>query len=232
MIKSKDSKQIKHLKKLKMKKYRDLHEEFIVFGDHLITEAIKSNSVAELYTSNPNKEGILISEQLMKELNETVTAFDQLALVKKTRKTIESDKILVLEDVQDPDNVGALLRSALAFGFNKVILSNKSADIYNDKTIRSSQGALFHLDIERTDVISALKDLKNKDYKVITTMLNGSSEFPKANKIALVMGNEGSGISSEVELLSDFKLTIKTSGVESLNVLVAGSILMYEGSKH
>lgn len=215
-----------------MKKYRDLHEEFIVFGDHLITEAIKSNSVAELYTSNPNKEGILISEQLMKELNETVTAFDQLALVKKTRKTIESDKILVLEDVQDPDNVGALLRSALAFGFNKVILSNKSADIYNDKTIRSSQGALFHLDIERTDVISALKDLKNKDYKVITTMLNGSSEFPKANKIALVMGNEGSGISSEVELLSDFKLTIKTSGVESLNVLVAGSILMYEGSKH
>lgn len=215
-----------------MKKYRDLHEEFIVFGDHLITEAIKSNSVAELYTSNPNKEGILISEQLMKELNETVTAFDQLALVKKTRKTIESDKILVLEDVQDPDNVGALLRSALAFGFNKVILSNKSADIYNDKTIRSSQGALFHLDIERTDVIGALKDLKNKDYKVITTMLNGSSEFPKANKIALVMGNEGSGISSEVELLSDFKLTIKTSGVESLNVLVAGSILMYEGSKH
>lgn len=232
MIKSKDSKQIKHLKKLKMKKYRDLHEEFIVFGDHLITEAIKSNSVAELYTSNPNKEGILISEQLMKELNETVTAFDQLALVKKTRKTIESDKILVLEDVQDPDNVGALLRSALAFGFNKVILSNKSADIYNDKTIRSSQGALFHLDIERTDVISALKDLKNKDYKVITTMLNGSSEFPMASKIALVMGNEGSGISSEVELLSDFKLTIKTSGVESLNVLVAGSILMYEGSKH
>ena len=232
MIKSKDSKQIKHLKKLKMKKYRDLHEEFIVFGDHLITEAIKSNSVTELSTSNPNKEGILISEQLMKELNETVTAFDQLALVKKTRKTIESDKILVLEDVQDPDNVGALLRSALAFGFNKVILSNKSADIYNDKTIRSSQGALFHLDIERTDVISALKDLKNKDYKVITTMLNGSSEFPKANKIALVMGNEGSGISSEVELLSDFKLTIKTSGVESLNVLVAGSILMYEGSKH
>lgn len=232
MIKSKDSKTIKHLKKLKMKKYRDLHNEFIVFGDHLISEALKHNVIIDIYTSNIDKEGILISEQLMKDLNDTVTPFDQLALVKKNNITKSSNKVLVLEDVQDPSNVGALLRSALAFGFNKVIVSNKSADIYNDKTIRSSQGAIFSLDIERTDVIGALKDLKTKGYKVITTMLNGSNEFPKASKIALVMGNEGSGISNEVELLSDYKLTIKTEGVESLNVLVAGSILMYEGSKH
>lgn len=215
-----------------MKKYRDLYKEFLVFGDHLISEALKHGEVISLYTSNPDKEGILISDQLMKELNETVTHFDQLALVKKTNNNLSSNKILVLEDLQDPNNVGALLRSALAFGFNKVIVSLKSADIYNDKTIRSSQGALFSLDIERSDIISSLKALKAEGYKIITTVLNGEETFPKESKIALVMGNEGSGITDATRSLSDYQLTIKTQGVESLNVLVAGSILMYEGSKH
>lgn len=214
-----------------MKKYRDSTNEYLVFGEHLISEALKHAKIIDLYTSNPNKEGILISEDLMKSLNETVTSFDQLALIEKTNKKISSNKILVLEDVQDPSNVGALLRSALAFGFKKVIVSNKTADVYNDKAIRASQGALFALEIIRTDVYEALVNLKKQGYTIAATDLNGNDTLKDIKKIALVLGNEGSGISDKVLKISDLKLTIKTETVESLNVLVAGSILMYEGSK-
>lgn len=231
MIISKDNEKIKYINKLKQKKHRDKENKFLVFGDDLILEAKKHDVIIEVYTSNPNKGGTLVSKELMKQLNYTVTPFDTLAICHKLLEKEPSSLILLLEDVQDPDNVGALLRSASAFNFTTVILSNKSADLYNDKTVRASKGALFDLNIIRTDVISKAEELKSLGYKLYITDVNGSESPKLAAKSVLVLGNEGSGVSTQMKELADESLTIKTSNVESLNVNVAGSILMYEWSK-
>lgn len=231
MIQSKENEQIKYLNKLKLKKYRDLENKFLVFGDHLILEAKNTNSIVDIYTSNPNKGGTLVSKEIMKELNFTLTPYDILAVCHKVDLDINSNKVLVLEDVQDPDNVGVLLRSALAFGFDKVLLSNKSADVYNDKTIRASKGAFFYLDIKRVVLLEEVIKYKNDGYHVYITDVDGSSDLLLSNKALLVLGNEGQGISDEMAAISNSSLSIKTNTVESLNVNVAGSILMYEWSK-
>lgn len=231
MIISKDNETIKYLKKLKQKKYRDAENKFLVFGDHLVSEALNNGKVLNIYTSNENKEGILITDNIMKELNFTETPYDILAVCEKVDKDFKSDKILVLEDVQDPDNVGALLRSASAFGFSTVLLSNKCADCYNEKTIRASKGAIFHLDIKRVDVYKKINELKELGYVVYTTDVRGTNKGKLLDNCVLVLGNEGQGVSDQMQSLADYKLTIKTKNVESLNVAIAGSILMYEWSK-
>lgn len=230
MIESKDNPQIKYLKKLQMKKYRDEHNEFLIFGEHLIEEAEKHGEIVNLYTTNHEKKGLLISESLMKELKFTKTAFDRLAVVKKIDKKVNSNKVLILEDVQDPSNVGALLRSAAAFGFKKVYISNKTADIYNERCIRATQGSIFHLSVERTNIYQQINKLKEIGYSVIVADVNEENEIGFTNKLAIVLGNEGSGVTDEVKELADALVTIKTETVESLNVSVAGSILMYEWS--
>ncbi|MDY0277505.1 MAG: RNA methyltransferase [Acholeplasma sp.] len=232
MITSSENEKIKLLKKLKLKKYRDQENRFLVFGEHLIEEANKYNCIEEVFTSNENKEGTLISPILMKTINFTETPYDRVALCKKVINNIKSDKILVLEDVQDPDNVGALLRSASAFGFMHIILSDRCADIYNEKTIRASKGALFHLNIERSrNIINEVTKLQHLNYKVYSTGVKGTKEYNVDRKIVLVLGNEGSGVSKELMTISDYEVVIKTKNVESLNVAIAGSILMYEWSK-
>src|SRR5690554_3292079 len=172
MIESKDNPQIKYLKKLQTKKYRDEYNEFLIFGEHLIEEAEKHGEIVKLYTTNHEKKGLLISESLMKDLNFTKTAFDRLAIVKKIDKNINSSKVLILEDVQDPSNVGALLRSAAAFGFKKVYISNRTADIYNERCIRASQGSIFHLSFERTNIYKEIDKLKQKGYSIIVADIN------------------------------------------------------------
>lgn len=231
MIKSKDNEKYKSLKKLKQKKYRDRSNLFLVFGDHLIDEAKKHGTIIEIFTTNEDKEGTLIDFELMKELSFTETIFESLALCEKKDKEFNNTNVLILEDVQDPDNVGALIRSASAFNFMHVIVSNNSADVYNDKTIRASQGAIFHVKIERTNIYDKVLELKEKGYYIYATDVSGTNGLKNKEKIGLVLGNEGSGVSSEIRKIADESLTIKTSNVESLNVSIAGAILMYEVGK-
>ena len=214
--------------KLKQKKYRDLNGLFLVYGPHLIKQAKQHGVVSEILTSNPDMEGILLSKDLMDELQQTETAFDQIAVCKKSNPKIESKKILVLDDVQDPDNVGALIRSASAFGFAHIIVSLKTADIYNEKVIRASKGALFDVYIERRPLLEALLELKNKGYQLIYADAHDTGLPKKEVKTVLVMGNEGHGIKPEIKHLCDDAVCISTINVESLNVSVAGGILMYE----
>lgn len=230
MITSKDNPQIKYIQKLKQKKYRDQENKFLVFGDHLIQEAIKSQTDIEIYTANENKSGILISESLMRHLSFVDSPQDRLAIVSKPPMKKYAQKILVLEDVQDPDNVGALIRSAVGFGFTTIISSFKSADFYNEKTIRTSQGALFYANLIRTDIIKELQFLKESNYQIIATSPHTDKDITsieKTDKIVLVLGNEGSGISKQVEALSSNLVKINTKTIESLNVSVAGAICMY-----
>ncbi len=228
MIQSKQNKQFKTWVKLKTKKYRDIHDMFLVYGKHLIDKAKEKNVLLEVITSNPDKEGTLISEDLMKDLQQTASWIDEIGLCKKENEKMDADRILILDDVQDPDNVGALLRSAAAFGFTHVILSNHSADLYNEKTIRASKGAIFDCYVERRPLKDAIEALKNDGYMVVGADAHQTTNVEnKIDKVALVLGNEGHGLSDDVKALVDEYVTIETMNVESLNVSVAGAIIMY-----
>ncbi|MFA6800632.1 MAG: RNA methyltransferase [Acholeplasmataceae bacterium] len=232
LIESKQNKQFKTWVKLKTKKYRDEYDMFLVYGKHLIEKAKEKNVLIEIITSNPDKNGTLISLDLMKELQQTPSWIDEIGLCKKENQKIDSTRVLVLDDVQDPDNVGALIRSASAFGFTHIILSLQSADLYNEKTIRASKGAIFDCYIERKPLLDALSQLKEENYIVIAADAHATTTIKqdKINKIVLILGNEGHGINEQLLPLIDQSVTIKTTHVESLNVSVAGAILMYEWS--
>ena len=227
MIESKANKQFKVWMKLKSKKYRDSLGIFLVFGDDIIDIAKRQGALVELVTTNPKTSGLLISKELMRELQPD-TPFENMGVCKKVEKRIKSDKILVLDDVQDPSNLGALIRSASAFNFNEVLISNKSADLYHEKTIRSSKGAIFDCYVKRCYLEEEIAVIKKNGYKVLCADAHETNEADKKyQKLALVLGNEGQGVSENVRVLCDFTCHIETSNVESLNVAVAGGILMY-----
>jgi TrmH family RNA methyltransferase len=234
MISSKENIKFKKLKKLSLKKYRDFFKEFLVFGEHLVQEALVKKAVVEIYTIDSNRQGILISEKLMKELNNNKILYSVCALCKINNKPLKSNQILVMDDIQDPGNVGTLLRSACAFGFKHIFSSEKTVDFYNEKTIRSSQGAIFHLFLERGNILKFLELAKNDDYTIFSTSVNkkninldDKSFFKQKNKKILILGNEGAGISSSIQEKSEYFIHIDINDIESINVGVAGSILMY-----
>jgi len=228
LIESKQNKQFKLWVKLKTKKYRDMHDMFLVYGKHLIDKAKEKDALIDIMTSNPEKEGILISEDLMKDLQQTPSWIDEIGLCKKVNNPIKSNRVLCLDDVQDPDNVGALIRSAAAFGFTHIILSHQSADLYNEKTIRASKGSIFDCYIERKPLSQAIVELKDLGYQLIAADAHESKGLEKnVEKIALFLGNEGHGLSDEVKENVNQFVTIDTQNVESLNVSVAGAIIMY-----
>ncbi len=228
MIQSKQNKQFKLWVKLKTKKYRDINDMFLVYGEHLIEKARENDALIDIITSNPEKPGILISDDLMKDLQQTPSWIDSIGLCKKINHKKISNRVLCLDDVQDPDNVGALIRSASAFGFTHIIFSNHSADLYNEKTIRASKGALFDCYIERKPLYEALVELKNDGYKIVAADAHESGDLSEnKDKVALILGNEGHGLNQDTKSLVDQFVTIKTENVESLNVSVAGAIIMY-----
>ena len=233
MIESKDNKKFKSWMKLKTKKYRDQTSNFLVYGQTFVDLAIKKGIVEEVVTTNANINGTLISQKLMDELKVTETSYDVFAVCNKFDNNLSSNQILVLDDVQNPDNVGALLRSALAFGFMHVVFSNHTADLYNDKTIRASGGALFDLKVERKDIHDFIQLKKEAGFQVFGADAHQSELKPNVDQpFILVLGNEGQGLRPKTIQLLDGRLNITTSHVESLNVVVAGSILMYEWGKN
>lgn len=228
MIISKQNKQFKLWKKLMTKKYRDLHDMFLVYGKHLVDKAKEKGALIEVITSNPEIEGTLLLKALMDELQQTETYIDQIGVCKKTNEELTSNNILVLDDVQDPDNVGALIRSAAAFSFKHIIMSYKSADLYNEKVIRASKGAIFDCYIERSQLLLKLIELKEQGYQIVGADAHEKGKPQKNQKLALILGNEGHGLAEDVKEICDDFVTIKTNEVESLNVSVAGGILMHE----
>ena len=232
MITSLTNKRVKELVALKTSKGRKLSGQFIVEGRHLVLEAKKLNLAVEIYTTDEKLEGELVSTEVMKKICSTDSIVNQIAVCNKLEKKDITDKILILDGVQDPGNLGALMRSAKAFNFDTIVLGLGTVDPYNDKVIRSSQGAIFKLNILDGNVVDFIKSLEGYDI-YSTNVENGISvdDVEKSAKVALILGNEGNGVSDEVNSLGLKNLYIKMSNTESLNVSVAGSILMYELNK-
>lgn len=232
MITSRSNPKIKEYLKLKQKKYRDQTNLFLVYGDHLVETAVKKGDVVEILTTDLNSTGTYISFPLMKELSQGDVVYDIMAVCKKNPQKEKSDYVLIFDDIQNPDNAGALIRSAAAFGFTEIYFSLNSTDFYNEKLIRASQGSIFDVYHERVNLVTKIKELKAEGYQIIGADAHQKVNDTKtSNKIALVLGNEGNGINKAVSLLCDQLVQIPTKNVESLNVAVAGSILMYEWSK-
>ena len=230
-ITSVNNKLVKEITKLHQKKYRDETNLFLLEGYHLYEEAVNNGDIKYVFTTDKSVSGdnvFFVTTPVMEKLTQTKKPQGILTVCHKLNKNEITDKVLILEKVQDPGNLGTLLRSALGFGFNTVILDN-TCDLYNDKVIRSTQGNIFKLNIIEMDTIEFIK---NHPHKVFGTSMVGESldSIEIDGQLALVLGNEGSGVSKEV-LNSTYKnVTIKTN-IESLNVGVAGSIIMHHISK-
>lgn len=240
LITSPDNKKIKELVKLKQKKYRDSMEKFIVETEHLIKEAFLEGRLLEVYVLENNELSFkvdvpvyYVSVNVINKLKNISTSKFIGVVSKKESKEYIGKRYLLLDRVSDPGNLGTIMRSAVAFNIDTLIVSLDSCDIYNDKVIRASEGAIFKLNIIRCDLLQAINTLKKLDIAIYgTDVKNGVDvrEIPKDN-FAIIMGNEGAGISSDVKKLVENNIYIKTSNVESLNVAMAASIILYELNK-
>lgn len=239
LITSVDNNKIKELNKLKTRKYRKEEKKFLIEGYHLVEEAYKKGILLEVLVcenSMPEQNDIpctYISANVMSKLSSLDTNPEIIGICKLLDSNDDySNKILMLDNVQDPGNLGTILRSSLAFGFDTVILSPDTVDVYNSKVLRATQGTVFNLNIIINDLEEEINKLKYRGYKVLgTDVTNGKSakDFKGDEKIALIMGNEGNGVRQNILDLCDDYLHIETSNkVESLNVAVATSILLYE----
>lgn len=233
MITSVMNERIKKVIKLKTSKGRKEAKMFIAEGPHLVKEAKDNNVLVEAYTIDEKYEGELVSVEVMKKMCQTDTVVPQIGVCKMIPSAELTNKVLILDGIQDPGNLGTLLRSAKAFGFDSVFFCKGTVDLYNDKVIRSSQGAIFKLNYHYGDKLEFIDKIR-KTHKVYSTnVVNGKtpSEITKNSRVALILGNEGYGVSDEIKALNLDNLYIPMNEMESLNVGVAGSILMYELSK-
>lgn len=242
MITSLDNKEIKRYTKLKQKKYREEENLFLVEGEHLVKEAEKAGvlyKVIVVYEGDYEYDSkIVVTEEIMKKLSTLDTPPDIIGVCKIIEEKKElGNKILLLDGIQDPGNLGTIIRSAVAFSSTSIILSEDTVDLYNPKVVRATQGLLFHINVLRRNLEAELIKLKENGYCVYTTDVEEgediqSIEVGESTKIALIMGNEGNGVRDEVSSFAEKKIYIKTNPiVESLNVGVATSILLYELSK-
>ena len=173
-----------------------------------------------------------VNHDIMKKISNLDSPPKVIGICKLLEEKEIGDRVLILDGIQDPGNLGTIIRSAVAFNIDTIILSNDTVDMYNSKVIRSTQGMLFYINIIRTDLMEVLPELKKNNYTIYTTNVTNGIDIKKCekqNKFALIVGNEGNGVSKKVSDYADYTIYIKTNNnVESLNVAVATSILLYE----
>ena len=241
IITSKANSVVKKAKKLHQKKYRK--NSYLIEGWHLFEEAIQAGATIETIFAlieHGEKLGtypqtVFVSEEVLLDLADSQTPQGIVAIVQKEEEQLpdlSQGKYLFLEDVQDPGNVGTMIRTADAAGFSGVIVSSKSADIYSLKTLRSMQGSHFHVPIYRMPVEGFVEEAKKSGLTILATTLSQNSkdyrELARLEDFALVMGNEGQGISKFMTNQADQLVHITMKGqAESLNVAVAAGILMF-----
>ena len=233
-----ENNKIKELKKMKTKKYRDIFGKFIIEGEHLIREAYSMGYLEEVYALEGYEIDLDVKiNYVTKEVLRYITDLETPTIIGVAKKIEEKEignKLVILDGIQDPGNLGTIIRSALAFNIDTIVLSNDTVDLYNDKVIRATQGMIFKINIVRKDVIPFITKLKGEYYIYGTKVIGGNSlkKIEKRDKFAIIMGNEGKGMSLELDKLCDSFIYIDMNPkCESLNVGVATSIILYELDK-
>ena len=230
-ISSVNNEKVKYWASLKLKKNRDKDKCFLVEGNHLIKEAKEKGLVISTISISDNNADFLVTKEIMKKISDQKSISDNAAIVRYIPEQEIKGNVLILDDIQDPGNLGTLIRSSIAFGFDNIILSDESVDLYNPKVIRATEGMIFNVNVIRTNILKYIPRLKENGYKILVSDVIGGKDIKNeiSNNIALVLGNEGKGVQKNIKDLGDEVINIKMNDAcESLNVGVAGSILMYE----
>lgn len=239
VITSLDNDNVKKWKKLCKKKYRDEFGIYLVEGEHLVEEAYKSgvlDKVIVLDGEDYSYDNIIyVSYEVMKAISSLDTPNKIMGVCKKKENIeIVGKRFLLLDGIQDPGNLGTIVRSAVAFNIDTIILSDDTVDLYNPKVLRSTQGMIFHTNIFSYDIVAFINILKSMGITVYGTDVNNGIDARELSDLdktsfALVMGNEGNGVRKEIAEACDRNLYIAMNkDVESLNVAIAASILLYE----
>lgn len=235
MINSVGNEKIKKYSKLLQKKYRDETNLYLVSTDHLVREAIKEKNVVDIFllegSSNSYGNVTFVTEPVMRKLTNLKTLPNVAAVVKKRKEKNINGNVILLDSVQDPGNVGTIIRSAVAFNIDTIVLGDGTVDVYNEKVLRASEGMINNINIIKRNLIDTIMDLKIEGYEIIGTKVYGGTDIKeiKAKKFALLVGNEGNGVNSKLLDLCDAFAYIKMNeSCESLNVGVATSIIIHE----
>ena len=243
MITSKENSKYKMWSKLSQKKYRTKAQLFLIEGEHLVVEAKKAGVIVDVLVCEGVSFDIdapitYLTKPLFDKLATTMTSAGIMAVCRMQEGDIKKHhRLLLVDDVQDPGNLGTLIRSALAFGFDGMVLSEGTVDVYNEKVVRATQGALFRLAISRSNLMTYVADLQKLGVVVYATTLNADALVMKdvnpTEYMAFIVGNEGAGVCESLVVACDGSVVIEmASDVESLNVGVAASILMYYFKKY
>ena len=281
VISSKDNELIKHIKKLKNKKYRDLNNEYIIEGIKIIEEAINekanikqivicddcektSNIPKDLMYEIAKQECVYVTSKIFESLTDVTNPQGILAIVEKNSvksnikntnnvengkesKTIKikekeeqteneidynQDIIVALDDIQDPGNLGTILRTVDSIGINQILASKGTADSYNPKVVRSTMGAIFRVKIiECEDLEKTLEEIKKHKFEIVVTSLQTKNSIYDIDykKKVIVIGNEANGVEKGIQKIADKKVKIPMFGkTESLNASVATGVILYE----
>ena len=253
VITSKDNEFVKHVKKLKEKKYRDQSQEFIIEGIKLVKEAIeeKANIKQIIICDNCEDTGIIpkdlmyeiakyncvyVTENILKTMSDVNAPQGIMAIIERNNNEnnidYNQDIIVVLDDIQDPGNLGTILRTVDSIGLNQILVSKGTADCYNPKVVRSTMGAIFRIKIiECADLEQTLKEIQKNNFKLVVSSLqtNNSLYDINFNKKVIIIGNEAKGVEPQIQKMADEKIKIPMLGkTESLNASVATGIILYE----
>ena len=236
--------QVEYLVKLQKKKYREIHQQFILENPKVIWEEynnklLKSVYVTEVFFKENEDRMVfdnlyIVSNKDLKKISQQVSPVGMLALydMPKVRKfTFRPPHILLLDNIQDPGNLGTIIRTADWFGFNHVFLTKDCVEVYNPKVVSASMGSIFNINIHQDqDLVEFVSELKKQKYIIAVTDLAGEKvKFNKKGKIALVIGNEARGVNSKIKDIADKRYKImKTGKAESLNAAVAAGVIMHE----
>ena len=252
-ISSKENELIKHIKKLKDKKERDISNEYVIEGIKLIQEAIQENvNIKQIIVCDDcdktesipkdlmyeiaKYDCVYVTKKIFKYISEVQEPQGILAVIEKNNKDREidytQDIIVALDNVQDPGNLGTILRTVDSIGLTQILVSKGTADSYNPKVVRSTMGAIFRIKIiECEDLEKILKEVKKHKFKVVVTSLQTENSIYEINynKKVIVIGNEAKGVEKNIQDLADEKIKIPMLGkTESLNASVATGIVLYE----
>ena len=244
MITSKDNELIKHIKSLNQKKYRDEYNEYFIEGIKSVTEAILEDisieqiviceELLQKQVDTKNCPVEFVSSKVFESITDTKSPQGILAVLKRGNVVpTQSNVVFALDDVQDPGNVGTIIRTLDCAGIKSLIVSNGTADVYNPKVVRSTMGAIYRIHIDECeDLLEKLKKMQSEGYRIIVTTLDTENYYEKLDfkeKCVVVIGNESKGIKKEIQELADIKVKIPLLGkTESLNAGVAASIIAYE----
>ena len=236
LITSKDNSKIKEARKLLEKKYSNDKKLFLIEGENLVLESLKNNLLVELfvldgYECNIDFPYINVSLDVMKTLSDLKSTPRLIGISRYNLKNDLGNKIVILDDIQDPGNAGTIIRNSVAFDIDTIVFSKNSVSPYNTKVLRSTGGMIFNINIVIDELDNVIDRIKQNDIKLIGTSRKKSKsldDIKNYDKYAIVMGNEGNGVSDKVLSLCDEIVRIDMNdNCESLNVGVACSIILY-----